>query len=110
MAYDEELANRVRESLGDRPDLGERKMFGGISFMVGGYMCCGVIGEDLVLRLGADGADAALDEPHTRPMDFTGRRLSGFVYVAPSGTATADDLERWIARGLAFVATLPPKS
>lgn len=110
MAYDEELADRVRDSLGGRPDVGQRKMFGGIAFMVGGHMCCGVIGEDLVVRLGPDGADAALDEPHTRPMDFSGRPMSGFVYVSPGGTTGPRSLEGWVARALDFVATLPPKA
>lgn len=110
MAYNEDLAARARDILADRDDLSERKMFGGIAFMVGGNMCCGVVGEDFMLRLGADGADAALDEPHTRPMDFTGRPMSGFVYVDPSGTAAFEDLERWIGRALEVAASLPPKA
>lgn len=109
MAYDELLADRVRRRLRDVGDVGERKMFGGIAFMVGDHMCCGVIGDDLLLRLGAEGTDRALDEPHVRQMDFTGRPLSGFVYVAPDGTATSRDLDGWIRRALDFVATLPPK-
>jgi TfoX/Sxy family transcriptional regulator of competence genes len=109
MAYDERLADRVRERLRDRDDVSERKMFGGLALMVGGHMCCGVIGDDLMLRLGAEGADSALDEPHVRRMDFTGRPLSGFVYVAPDGAAKEEDLDRWIGRALDFVATLPPR-
>ena len=85
-------------------------MFGGIAFMPGGHMCCGVIGQDLVARLGEDGADAALDEPHTRPMDFTGRPMKGYAFVAPAGTVSDDALRDWVARTLAFVATLPPKT
>lgn len=84
-------------------------MFGGLAFMIRGHMCCGVIGEDLVLRLGPDGADAALGEPHTRPMDFTGPPMRGFVYVAPAGLGTAAALRRWIDRAAGFVATLPLK-
>jgi hypothetical protein len=75
-------------------------MFGGLAFMVAGNMCCGVTGSDLMLRLGADGADAALDQPHVRPMDFTGRPLSGIVYVAPQATATGPDLHRWLGSAL----------
>lgn len=109
MAYDEDLAARAREALADRDDLGERKMFGGLALMVGGNMCVGVTGSDLMLRLGEDGADAALDEPHVRPMDFTGRPLKGFVYVAPEATATPAAVQAWVDRALAFVETLPPK-
>jgi TfoX/Sxy family transcriptional regulator of competence genes len=110
MAYDEELADRARAALGDRDDLSERKMFGGLALMVGGNMCVGVTGDDLMLRLGVDGADTALDEDHTRPMDFTGRPLKGFIYVSPAGTASDADLQRWVDRALAFVETLPPKA
>jgi len=110
MAYDEALAERVHAILhAERDDVGERKMFGGIAFMVGGHMCVGVIGTDLMARLGEDAADAALDEPHARPMDFTGRPMRNMVYVAPAGTATDAALRDWIARALAFVETLPPK-
>lgn len=109
MAYDEALADRVREALDGRVEASERKMFGGLALMVDGHMCCGVIGEDLVVRLGEEGGDAALDEPHTRPMDFTGRPLTGFIYVAPPGVRTDTDLRSWVDRALAFVATLPPK-
>jgi TfoX/Sxy family transcriptional regulator of competence genes len=108
MAYDEDLAGRIREELASRDDVTERKMFGGIAFMVGGNMCCGVAGEDLMLRLGAEGADAALKDPHARPMDFTGRPMSGYVFVAPGGTATPSDLRRWVDRAVAFATTLPP--
>jgi TfoX/Sxy family transcriptional regulator of competence genes len=109
MPYNETLADRVRNGLREREDVSERKMFGGIGFMVGDHMCCGVIGDDLLVRLGAERADSALEEPHVRPMDFTGRPSRGFVFVAPDGTAEAKDLERWIGRALDFVATLPPK-
>jgi TfoX/Sxy family transcriptional regulator of competence genes len=109
MAYDETLADRIRAVLADRGDVREQKMFGGIAFMAGGHMCVGVIGEDLMVRLGEDGADAALDEPHTRPMDFTGRPMRNMVYVARAGTRDDAALRAWVDRALAFVATLPPK-
>jgi TfoX/Sxy family transcriptional regulator of competence genes len=84
--YDEDLAARVRESLSGAAGLTERKMFGGAAFMLHGHMCCGVIKDDLVLRLGVEGADEALSQPFTRPMDFTGRSMTGYVYVASGGS------------------------
>jgi TfoX/Sxy family transcriptional regulator of competence genes len=109
MAYDEALADRIREALADRDDVTERKMFGGLAFMVGGNMCCGVIGSEAMLRLGEDGADAALDEPHTRPMDFTGRPMKGMVYVAPPGIDDEAAVRGWVERAVAFAGSLPPK-
>jgi TfoX/Sxy family transcriptional regulator of competence genes len=108
MAYDEELAARVRAELGSRGDVTERKMFGGLAFMVAGNMCCGVNGDDLMLRIGAE-AGTALEDRHARPMDFTGRPLTGFVYVDAEGTAAESDLRRWVGRALEFAETLPPK-
>jgi TfoX/Sxy family transcriptional regulator of competence genes len=109
MAYDEELAARIRAELGSRDDVTERKMFGGLAFMVGGNMCCGVTGDDLMLRFGAE-AETALEDRHARPMDFTGRPLPGFVYVGAEGTAADADLHRWVGRALQLAETLPPKS
>ena len=77
MAYDEKLADRVRDILEGDPGVSERKMFGGLAFMVDGHMACGIAGDDLMLRLGAEGAEAALQKPHVRPMDFTGRPMKG---------------------------------
>jgi len=109
MAYDEALADRIREVLANRDDVTERKMFGGIAFMAHGNMCCGVSGEDLMVRLGEDAADAALDEPGARPMDFTGRPMKGYAFVGPAGTATDTGLRVWVKRTLAFADALPPK-
>ena len=109
MAYDETLAARIRRALTPRPDIDERKMFGGLAFMLRGNMCCGVVSDTLMLRLGNEGAAAALEEPHTRPMDFTGRPMKSMVYVDPGGTASDEDLYRWVNRGADFAATLPPK-
>jgi hypothetical protein len=106
--YDEGLAERVRELLADRPDLSERKMFGGIGFLLGGNMCCGVLGDELVARVGP-GGDSALVEPHVRPFDFTGRPMGGFVLVGPEATESDDDLDRWVARCEAFASSLAPK-
>ena len=109
MPYDEDLAGRVREALGGRADVAEKHMFGGLTFLVGGHMCCGVVGDDLVLRLGPEDAQQALREPHARPMDFTGRPLRGFVYVGPAGTGSEHLLGDWVSRALRFASSLPPK-
>lgn len=109
MAYCEELANRVREVLTGSPGLSERKMFGGMAFMLNGNMVCGVAKDDLVLRLGAAGARAALEEPHARELDFTGRPMGSFVMIGPPGYAGEQDLRRWVLRALEFASALPPK-
>jgi TfoX/Sxy family transcriptional regulator of competence genes len=109
MAYNEDLAARVREIVGEKADPVERKMFGGVAFMVGGHMCVGVIKDDLVLRLGGEEAEAALRDPHVRPMDFTGKPMRNFLYVDRGATAEEKDLRSWIDKGLRFVASLPPK-
>jgi hypothetical protein len=109
MAYDEGLADRVRDVLASDPGLTERKMFGGLAFMLDGHMCCGIVGHDLMLRLGVDGADAALARPHVRPMDFTGRPMTGMVYVSPEGVR-GRALRGWVERASAFARTLPPKA
>jgi len=83
-------------------------MFGGLAFMVGEKMACGVVGEELMVRLGPDGAEAALEEPHVRPMDFTGRPMTGMVFVAPAGLR-ARALDRRVAQAVSFVRTLPAK-
>src|SRR5204863_9866814 len=85
VAYDEKLAARVRAVLAKRTDMSERQMFGGLTFMVAGHMCCGVNGDELIVRLDPDGEDDALARPHARPMDFTGRPMRGFVTVQPEG-------------------------
>lgn len=103
MSYDEKLAARIRRALADRNDVVEKKMFGGLCFMVGGALCCGIIEEDLLVRVGPDQFEAALAHPHVRPMDFTGRPSKRAVFVAPSGLQTEAALVRWLERGLAFV-------
>lgn len=109
MAYDEVLATRVREALEPTAEVTERKMFGGLAFMVAGNMCCGVVGEELMVRVGPEAWEAALAAPHTREMDFTGRSMRGMVYVAPAGLVSDPDLEAWVGRGVAFAASLPKK-
>ena len=109
MAYDEKLAERVRGVLERRRGITERKMFGGLSFMVNGHMCCGVLGDDLMVRVGADDYDAALDMKGARPMNFTGRPMKGMVFVDRTGHGRADRLRAWVERGLRYARTLPPK-
>ena len=109
MAYGEGLADRVRGALLPRPDIEEKKMFGGLAFMVGGHMCCGVIGDDLMVRVGRDAYEDALAAKGARPMDFTGRPMKSMVFVGAAGTERDADLRGWIDTALDFVRTLPPK-
>ena len=108
MAYDEALAARVRGLLAERSEVREQRMFGGLTFMVRGHMCCGVHGDELIVRLdSADEADA-FARPHTRPMDFTGPPLPGFVTVGSAGVL-GDSLERWVCEAVRRAESLPPK-
>jgi len=109
MAYDEALAGRVRKLLARRRGLVERKMFGGLAFMLRGNMCCGVLGDELILRLGIEGAEEALERPFTRKFDFTGRPMRGFAVVHPDGCAADDDLAEWVKLATDFARTLPAK-
>lgn len=109
MAYDERFAARVRRRLIDQPGFSERKMFGGLCFLLRGHMCCGVTGEDLMLRVHPDDYDATLGRPGARPMDFTGRPLRGMVYVAADALTSSRTLQRWIDQATAFAGSLPPK-
>src|SRR5918996_2220674 len=99
MAYDERLANRIRRAFNGGEDISERKMFGGLAFLCRGRMCCGIVGNDLIVRVPIDVFDAVLRRRHVRPMDFTGRPLRGFVYVSPSGFRTATALRAWLSYG-----------
>jgi TfoX/Sxy family transcriptional regulator of competence genes len=109
MAFDEAVARRVRKALAGSPDVVEKRMFGGIAFMLRGNMCCGVIGDRLMLRVGPAGYEAALSRPHAGPMDFTGRPMKGMVYVEPAGFASARALKAWIGRATEFALSLPAK-
>jgi TfoX/Sxy family transcriptional regulator of competence genes len=109
MAYDEDLAERVRDALAARSDVSERKMFGGIAFMVGGNMACGVLGEDLIVRLGDEEGEKALQEDGVRPFDFTGKPMKGIVYVSPERTSDDSGLTEWVEAGADHAASLPPK-
>lgn len=109
MAYSEELGERVRGVLGLRDGVGERRMFGGLAFMVNGNMCCGVLGEELMVRVGPDEYERALAEPYAREMDFTGRPMRGMVMVGAEGVAEDESLADWVERGFEFAVSLPSK-
>ena len=107
MAYDEKLAERVRTALLHRPEVIEKKMFGGLAFLLNGKMFCGIVNDDLVVRVGPDRYEEVLAKPHVRPMDFTGRPMRGYVFVAPAGRKTDKLLEQWINQGVELVSMLP---
>ncbi len=109
MAYDEDLALRLRVAFQDETGVVEKKMFGGLAFMLHGNMCCGVTGKDLMVRVGAEQYDDVISLPHARPMDFTGRPMKGFVYVDGEGLDTDENLREWVNRSMNFVSTLPSK-
>ncbi len=109
MAYDKGIAERIREVFVGRRDVIEKKMFGGIVFMVRGNMCCGVIKDTLMARVGPDNYAAALKRPYAREMDFTGKPMKGFVFVGQEGFEEDADLLAWVTLCEKFVASLPPK-
>lgn len=109
MAYDEGLAERIREVLAARDGISEKKMFGGIAFMLNGNMCCGVVEDRLMVRVGPDAYEDALSRPHAREMDFTGRPMKGFVYVDGQGTESDGSLKGWVDMGLNYAKSLPIK-
>lgn len=103
MAYDEQLGQRIRDALRATTGVSERKMFGGLTFLVAGRMCCGIVGKDLMVRVNEDEFEEVMRDRHVRPMDFTGRPLKGFVYVSPPGVRTPAMLKAWVDRGRRFV-------
>ena len=110
MAYDEALADRIRATFAGESGVVEKKMFGGLAFLVNGNMACGVAGgDDLMVRVGPDNHEDALSRPHARPMDFTGRPMRGMVYVARPGFESDKDLAAWVESGASFARSLPPK-
>lgn len=109
MAYDLGLAERIRQSLESEAEVIERKMFGGICFLLDGNMACGVIDQDLIVRVGKENYEAALAEENTRQFDFTGRPMAGWVLVEPEGIESKQDLGNWLAKGVAIARSLPPK-
>lgn len=109
MAYDLVLAERIRVELARHVEFTEKKMFGGLSFLVNGKMCCGITGTDLVLRLTPEEVERALLKPHTRPMDFTGKPMKSMVYVSAEGTSSGTALRQWVGAA-ATVAAGPAQS
>lgn len=109
MAYSQLLADRVRAALKAQRGVREKKMFGGLAFMLRGNMCCGVLGEDLVVRVGPAAHEKALARAHARPMDFTHKPMRGYVYVTPKGYAKPAALRSWLTMVIAFVGSLPRK-
>ena len=109
MTFDEGLAERVRDLVANTPGLSERKMFGGLCFLLGGNMSFGIVGSELMVRVGPNAYPEALSLPHTWEMDFTGRSMRGMVFVAEDGISEDEDLEEWLDRGMAFAGSLPPK-
>jgi len=109
VAYDEGLAERLNDYFGDRIDVEVKKMFGGLCFMVSNHMCCGIISETLMARVGPDIYDACLSKKHVKEMDFTGKAMKGLVYIDPEGIAEDSDLEKWLGICEKFVGALPPK-
>ena len=109
MAYDEELAQRVRDQLSDEPSVTEKAMFGGLAFLLDGNMAVGLSGDELMVRVGPDASDEALARPHTRVFDMTGRPMRGWILVAAEGVGSDDELAAWVERGATFARSLPPK-
>lgn len=110
MAYDEALANRIRNALAGDPALAERKMFGGLAFLHRGLMFVGISGSKLMARVGKENYQDSLGREHVREMDFTGRPMQGYVYVEPPGVTTDEQLTFWLLRCKDFVGTLPAKA
>jgi hypothetical protein len=110
MAFDERLAVRIRAVLADESGVVEKRMFGGLAFLLDGHMACGIVGDARMVRGGPESHESALAEAHARAMDFTGTPLKGMVYVAPAGVRTKKTLRAWIQRGVKHARTLPPKA
>lgn len=110
MAYDEDLANRIRELIAGDPDVTEKKMFGGLAFLVGGNMSVAASGQGgLMVRVDPQDTDGLLTEPHTRPLEMRGRELRGWLRVETEGLRTKRQLDTWVRRGVAYARSLPPK-
>jgi len=109
MAHDTFLADRVRAALGPLPGLVEKKMFGGVGFMLGGNLACGVHKGDLIVRVGSKNYAQALARPYARQFDITGRPMDGWVMVGPQGCQSEDELKAWVRQGVATARALPPK-
>lgn len=109
MTYDKILAIRVRETFGQLSGLEEKKMFGGVGFLVYGNMACGVHGDGLIVRVGIERYQAALSQPYTRVFDLTGKPMAGWIVVEPKGCETDRELKHWLNYGVEYARSLPPK-
>ena len=109
MAYDEGLAERLREYFQGRSDVEVKKMFGGICFMVSNHMCCGIVNNTLMARVGPRHYEECLNRKHAKEMDFTGKAMKGMVYVSPEGIEDDSELVSWVGICESFVNSLPPK-
>jgi len=110
MAYDRDLANRLREQLAGEDGVSEKAMFGGLAFLVGGHMAVAASGQGgLLVRVSPEASDEALSRPHATPMEMRGRTMAGWVRVAPEGVRTARQLAPWVRRGVGYARSLPPK-
>jgi hypothetical protein len=109
MAFDEHLADRVRAKLAGEDAIAETRMFGGLAFLLAGNMSVGVSGDDLIVRVGPEGTEDALDRPHARPFAMTGRPMKGWIMVGAEGVRADADLAAWVQRGVAYARSLPPK-
>ncbi|MGH2895285.1 MAG: TfoX/Sxy family protein [Solirubrobacteraceae bacterium] len=110
MAYDEDLANRIRELMAGEPGVVEQKMFGGLAFLIGGHMSVSASGRGgLLLRVEPDETESLLARPHAGPFEMRGKTMDGWLRVAPEGLRTKRQLEPWVRRGVAYARSLPPK-
>jgi TfoX/Sxy family transcriptional regulator of competence genes len=109
MPYDKGLAQRVRELLEEEPDFDEKKMFGGICFLLFGNMVCGIINDDLIVRIGADIYEEALKLPGTKKFDLTGKPMKGWVMVLSKALESDETLSEWVQKAVTYVRSLPPK-
>jgi TfoX/Sxy family transcriptional regulator of competence genes len=109
MSFDAQLADRVRKLLSRRKGFSEKRMFGGVGFLLNDNLCSGILRSDLILRLGVDAAEDALRENGVRPFDITGRAMQGWVMVGPAGYEETDDLARWVKLAARFAGSLPAK-
>ena len=109
MTFDERLAERIRRLIHGDQGISERKMFGGLCFMTNGNMCFGIVGNELMLRVGVDAYEETLAQAHVREMDFTGRSIRGMVYITQDGISEDENLSEWLRRGLDHAGSLPPK-
>jgi TfoX/Sxy family transcriptional regulator of competence genes len=110
MPYDQTLAERIRSNLKEHPTIVEKKMFGGVGFMINGNLACGVQADDLIVRIGVENNATALSLPHVRPfMPVPGKPMVGWILVAPEGTSTDQDLQKWVGAGYEYASSLPEK-